>query len=381
MVKAKKTIVITGGHVTPALAVIDELVKRKCGEIVFVGRKTAMEGDRSVSYEYRQVTAKGIRFISLTSGRIQRAFTVFTFLALIKIPLGLIQSFRIMGHIHPDVVVSFGGYIAIPVAIVAKLMKIPIITHEQTTKPGLANRLIAYIANTICISWPETKNYFPNHKTVLTGNPLRPEFFTQAKISISIPLDKPLLYISGGSLGSSIINRSVGPILPQLVKQFTIIHQCGDSALTQDADYLNNLRLRLSPLERKYYIVQPYFSAADVVGIMNKATLILSRAGANTISELAYLGKPALLIPLPHAGMGEQEQNAKRFKATQIAEILPQNNLTPERLFKTLVSMVQRINHYEQHKAVALRLVNPKAAWTIANLVERELQFHDTSIS
>lgn len=136
-----KKIVITGGHLTPALAVMEKL-REQGWQIVFFGRQHALEGDSSVSVEYQTITKLGISFISLTAGRLQRSFTRYTVFSFLKIPIGFIQSFYYLIKFKPTVILSFGGYVALPVALAGWMLKIPIVTHEQSVVPGLANKII-----------------------------------------------------------------------------------------------------------------------------------------------------------------------------------------------------------------------------------------------
>jgi len=151
----RKKIVVTGGHLTPALAVIEKL-RQDGWQIVFFGRKHALEGDPAVSVEYKILKEQGIPFVNLTSGRLQRSLTRYTISSLLKIPLGLIQSFYYLLKFKPNVILSFGGYLALPVALAGWILRIPIVTHEQSVIPGLATRIITHFAKKICVSWPQT---------------------------------------------------------------------------------------------------------------------------------------------------------------------------------------------------------------------------------
>ncbi|TSC54300.1 MAG: UDP-N-acetylglucosamine--N-acetylmuramyl-(pentapeptide) pyrophosphoryl-undecaprenol N-acetylglucosamine transferase [Microgenomates group bacterium LiPW_16] len=197
-------IVITGGHLTPALAAIAEL-KKEGWEILFIGRKHALEGDPSLSVEYRVIKELGISFVPLTAGRFQRSFTRYTILSLLKVPLGFIQSLYWVARFKPNLILSFGGYLALPVALSGWILGIPILTHEQSVIPGLATKIIARFARRVCVSWPQTTEHFPKEKVVLTGNPIREEVLKKYQVS-SIKYqvsneDLPLIYITGGSLG------------------------------------------------------------------------------------------------------------------------------------------------------------------------------------
>src|SRR3989344_6654527 len=164
-------IAITGGHLSPALSVIEKLSKEDV--VLFVGRKHVFEGDKGLSFEYKTITSLNIPFVELTTGRLQRKFTAHTLFSIVKIPYGLAQSFLILRKFKPDVVLGFGGYLSVPVVIAAHILRIPAIIHEQTQDAGLANRMLANYADRICISWETSAKYFPRGKTIFTGNPIR----------------------------------------------------------------------------------------------------------------------------------------------------------------------------------------------------------------
>lgn len=364
---AKKTIMIVGGHATSALAVIDELIKKRNFKIIFVGRKTAMEGDKATSFEFRQIKKRRIQFIPLTSGRVMRYFTPFILLSLLKIPVGFIKSFFIIWHFKPHVVVSFGGYLAVPLVVIAKIFRKKVITHEQTATPGLANRLISFFSDKVCIGIPSVKKNFPGKKTIFTGNPLRQEFLENKEKKV-VDIKKPLIYISGGSLGAHVINRVVAQILPKLLGQFTVVHQCGDSSLTRDYSYLKSQQNKLPAKLAKYYLVRDYFQAKEVVWLLKNSSLVVSRAGANTVAELAYMGKSAILIPLPFAAGKEQHKNAQLLIDAGLAVVIRQEDLTSDLLFKTIINVVQRKNRYADTSVIDT-LVNPQAAKHLADII------------
>jgi len=148
-----KRIIITGGHLTPAIAVIKKLQEEDSWQILFIGRKYTMEGDKAASIESQIIPKLGVKFVSIDAGRIQRRLTRYFFPALFKVPLGFFQSFNYVKKFHPDVILSFGGYLAVPVVWAAWLLGIPIVTHEQGVILGLATRFIAPFAKKIAVSW------------------------------------------------------------------------------------------------------------------------------------------------------------------------------------------------------------------------------------
>src|SRR3989339_499065 len=144
-------IIIIGGHLAPALSVLEALPKNT--QVLFVGRKYALEGDNALSLEYNTITSLNIPFVGLNTGRLQRKITRFTLFSLLKLPFGIIKSFLILIDFKPDVVVGFGGYVSIPVTFCAFVLRIPVVIHEQTMEAGLTNRLVSRFAKKICISW------------------------------------------------------------------------------------------------------------------------------------------------------------------------------------------------------------------------------------
>ncbi len=365
-----KRIFITGGHLTPALAVIPKL-QEKGWEIVFVGRKYALEGEKTLSAEFQAINNLGIKFLTIYTGRLQRSFTRYTIFSLIKVPFGFFQSLYWLITIRPGVILSFGSYVALPVALAGWILRIPVITHEQSVVPGLATRIIAKVAKKICISWPETEEWFPKEKTILTGNPLREEIFEKTSSSnIKYPDDNlPLIYITGGSLGSHAINDAVSQILSQLLIKYRLVHQCGESQTFKDYEILNTKHILLSPNFQKRYLLTKYIGPKDIGWVMNNADLVISRSGANTVYELAALGKPAILIPLPWAGQKEQMENAKILEAAGTVTILTQEKLSGDSLSRTIELMMQKLENYKDNGDKVRKLVDFRATDRIVEVI------------
>ena len=357
-------IIITGGHLTPALAIISKLQKEGW-EILFIGRKHALEGDPSLSVEYKTIKDLGIPFVSLTTGRLQRSFTRYTLFSLLKVPVGFFQSLYWVLRFKPDIILSFGGYLALPVALASWFSQVPVVTHEQSVIPGLATKIIGLFARKICVSWEETLPFFPKKKVVLTGNPLREEIFKKRPSSIIHHLsseDLPLIYITGGSLGAHSINQVIAEILPRLLTAHRVIHQCGDAQKYKDYEYLSSIIYHLSSNLKKRYFLTKYVEAEDIGWVFNSADLVVSRSGANIVTELAACGKPAILIPLPWAGSQEQAANARLLKTVGIATILPQDKLTAEAFLSSVDKAIKNLGLLAKNASQAKKLVNPHAA-------------------
>lgn len=369
-----RRIIITGGHLTPALAVIDELIKRGGWEILFIGRKYAVEGDKTPSIEAQIVPKRGILFVSINAGRVQRHFTRYTILALLKIPLGFFQALYCLIRFKPNLILSFGGYVSVPVVLAGWLLRIPAVTHEQTTVQGLATKVNTHFAEKIAVSWPQTLVGFPRQKAVLTGNPIREEIFkVNEKLWRTLNFKKglPFILVTGGNQGSHVINQAIKEALPQLVKKYNLFHQCGYIAIFGDYDQLLKARERLPLKLRKRYHFKKYVTGEEWSTLLRKVDLVISRSGANIITELAALGKPAILIPLPWLYQDEQTKNAQLLTQAGIAEILPQKKLSAKTLSRLIDKTMVNLDRYKKNGARAKKLVKLDAAKRIVDLIEK----------
>jgi len=343
-------VVIIGGHLSPALAVIEKL---KNDEVFFVGRKNTFEGDNSVSFEYQEITKLNIPFFSLASSRLQRKFTRHTFSSLSKFPIGLSQSIRILRKIEPDVVLGFGGYVSLPVVLAANLLKIPLVIHEQTLEAGFTNKLASKFAKKICISWESSAAYFPKEKTILTGNPLKNDILNSKK-NIKVPNKIPVIYITGGSTGAHAINIFVENNLEKLLKDFVIVHQTGDAKGYNDYDRLEEKKQTLKSSLSSNCTIKKFISAKEVAQFINSSDLVVGRSGINTVTELIFLEKPAFLIPLPIGQKNEQLKNAQFFKNLGLGEFADQNLLTNEEFFLSIRSMIKHLQKYKLKEKILI---------------------------
>lgn len=359
-------IVITGAHFTPAMAVINKLrVMDRDTDIVYVGRSTTLEGDNTPSRESQILPEMGIEFIPLTTGRLQREFTIYTISSLLKIPIGLIQALIIILAKRPDVILSFGGYVGLPVVLMAWLFSIPVIVHEQTLVSGLANTISAFFADKVAVSF-KAGNSSDNHQTILTGNPIRQEIlYPQNRLDLSYrrliskaKKDKlPILLILGGNQGSHTINMAVEESIGKLQKLFCIIHQTGDSKF-KDFE-------RMKPLQSDHYLLKKWIGG-EIGAVLKKADFCFSRAGANTLTELAFLGKPALVIPFEPLYKNEQMRNAKYFENLGLVQIIPQSKLSPTQLLEKLKYMLNHLDSLKKSVQLARKDIISDAAKRLA---------------
>lgn len=366
----KYKIVIAGGHLTPALAVIEELQKRNNWEIFYFGRPFSTEGDKTPSLESKIIKDKGVKLITINFGRLQHNFTRYSLWAFLRIPWGFTLSFIHLIRLRPDLILSFGSYVGVTVVMAAWVLGIPVVIHEQTTVVGLANKVSSTLAKKILISWPQTLKTFPEQKTVLTGNPLRSEIFQpKAKIweAFNFEAKLPLILVTGGNQGSHRINVAVEGILLKLLRQYNVFHQTGHLQSFGDYSRLLKTKEKLPADLKKRYQLRKYLTGEEWGTILNKADLVVSRAGINTISELLALGKPQLLIPIPWLPKDEQGQNAQMVKNEGLGEILPQEDLTPENLFLKIEKMMKNLKKYQPKT----KQINLKASFKIVNELEK----------
>ena len=255
-----------------------------------------------------------------------------------KTIMATIKAYRLVSKIKPDIVVSFGGYISVPVIFSAFLHRIPSVTHEQTLTNSLSTKINSFFVSKIALSFsnPDQMRQLPSDKIVITGNLLRLEIFKKtspAYDQLTSQLSKlPLIYITGGSQGSQFLNQIIFNLLPLLTNKYTIIHHAGkDNFSTFQVD------------SKRYpnYHVTDYVGQNDIGWVLNHASLIISRAGANTCQEIVALHKKAIFVPLPFSQQNEQQLNALWVKKLQpgITSIFEQSQLTPELLLTKISSM------------------------------------------
>jgi UDP-N-acetylglucosamine--N-acetylmuramyl-(pentapeptide) pyrophosphoryl-undecaprenol N-acetylglucosamine transferase len=317
----------TGGHTSPGLAVAAAL-RNRGAECAWIGSRDGIEA--------RRAPEAAIPFHAIPAGKLRRYWSWRNLGDLtINVPAGFGRAVVLLGTLRPQVVFATGGYVALPVVLAAAIRRLPIVVHEQTAVPGLANRLAAPFARAVALTFPESGRSFDPARCVVTGNPLRPELrhgsAERAAAAFALDPDLPLIYVTGGAQGAHRINRAVGEALPGLLAVAQMIHQCGDNAETGDRQWLEGQRAALPPSLRERYRVVPYVGA-ELADVYAATRLVIGRAGAGTVNECCQLGVPALYIPLPGTSGDEQTANARLVEAVGGCAVLPQAELTPERL-------------------------------------------------
>lgn len=340
-----------GGHLAPALAMIDSLRKQENFRIFFIGRKHSFEDDDSLSLEYETINKSKIPFYSISTGRFQRRFSLEAIKSLWKFPLGFIQSYCILKKIKPDIILSFGSYIALPVCLTGFLYRIPVVTHEQTPILGLANRIISLFAKRVCLSFNVTKYSKNTLQFIITGNPMRESILNPHSEKNINTWDRtlPLLMILGGSSGSHVINQITSKLITRLVKQYRILHQCGNAYNNMDFNMLWSIKNSLPVKSKRNYIILKHINTQKLGNWYKQSSLIIGRSGANTVMEIAYYKKPAIFIPLAGGAMGEQKRNAKFLRDMGAAIIIDQNDLTSQNLLSKIKEIFARITYFNKN--------------------------------
>ena len=347
----------TGGHTSPGLAVA-ALLRERSIPCAWIGSRSGIEAQR--------VPQSGIPYVAISTGKLRRywAWRNVGDLA-VNVPLGMLSAFRALQALRPRVVFGTGGFVALPVMFAAAVLRVPIVLHEQTAVPGLANRIGARFARRIAVTFPDRTGRFPASRVVVTGNPLRPELRAGSRSSAvaRFQLDPavPLVYVTGGALGAHRINRVVGEALPALLANVQVIHQCGENPATGDHPWLEDRRSALPPSLARRYTVVPYVGA-ELAEIYAAAALAVARAGAGTVNECCQLGVPALYIPLPGTSGDEQTENARLVERVGGAVVLPQSMLTAERLEREVRALVGDPARLKQMGEHARTLAVPDAA-------------------
>lgn len=328
-----KRIVLTGGgtagHVTPNMALIPNL--QEAGyDIQYIGSYDGIEKDL--------ITGIDIPYHSISSGKLRRYFDVKNFTDPFKVMKGYLQASKLLKQLKPDIVFSKGGFVSVPVVLAAKHRHIPCIIHESDMTPGLANKLAIPSATKVCCNFPETLNYLPNGKAVLTGSPIRQELFEGNKergLSFcGFTSDKPVILVIGGSLGAVAVNNAVRESLDELLKHFQIIHLCGKGKVEPS-------------LQQKQGYVQFEYIKKELSDLFACTDLMISRAGANAICEILSLRKPNILIPLSAAASrGDQILNARSFEKQGYSFVIEEESLTKESLIDAVETVYENRNSY-----------------------------------
>jgi UDP-N-acetylglucosamine--N-acetylmuramyl-(pentapeptide) pyrophosphoryl-undecaprenol N-acetylglucosamine transferase len=350
----------SGGHVFPGIAVYQHLPARDRSSVLWICSRDGIE--RSI------LRRTGIPTRSVPTGKLRRYVSVRNILDIGRIGAGIFAARRILAHVGADLVFSKGGFVAVPVVIAAWTLRIPIVIHESDATPGLATRISSLFARTICAGYPTLQTAFPGRRarrTVVTGNPVRTEFFVA---DASRALERigltdtgiPVLLVTGGSLGARQLNDLVAATIAELTEHAVVIHQTGADGEAAIA----SIAARARP--GRYHGAATY--ADTFPALLRRADLAVARAGAGTIRELAVTGTPAILIPLSRsASRGDQIENAQRYADTGAAIVVSPDAIGIERFRSLVISLLTDATRRERCAAAARRSIAGNAALEIAN--------------
>ena len=329
-----KIVILTGGgsagHITPNLALAGPLREAGC-DVRYMGQ--------TIDMEYRLATGAGLPFYNVSAARFHRYFTLENLACPFVNFWGLLQALHHLRKIKPAVVFAKGGFVSVPVAIAARLRRIPVVLHECDFTPGLANKLCSPFAKVVCTNFEETTACFPEGKAHYTGTPLRAELLNGSREAglrfCGFTPDLPVVLVMGGSQGAGAINDAVRAMLPLCKDKLQIMHLCGRGFLDP-------------ALEGTPGYKQLEYVSAELPDLYAMADVMVSRAGANALAEILLLAVPAILIPLPTSSgsRGDQVLNAGSFDKKGYSLLFEQEDMTPETLLAKIYEMLEKREDY-----------------------------------
>lgn len=346
----------TGGHTSPAAAIIEELRRRDPQlSARWVGKRGAIEERVSASLD--------VPFQSVPSTAWPRSNRFKQVFAAGVTAAGFVSSFRHLKIFRPDIVLGVGGYVSVPLTLTAQRLGIPTILHEQNKRLGMANSLLAKGADRLLLGFPDTAGDFAGDKARVVGNPVRAAFASPpaqeaARASFGLDPSVPVVLVAGGSQGAQSINTAVREGLSELsARELQLIWMTGrkdiDSARRAAAD---------SPAK-----VEVFAFIDDMAGACSAADLVVSRAGASTTAELAALGKPSILVPYPHSADGHQEENARAFEASGGAVVLRDSDCSGRTLWDAVRRLISEPGRLAEMGRGAASMARPAAVESIVD--------------
>lgn len=349
----------TGGHLVPLISVAKKIREKAANvKFLFLGPKGEIE--------IQHMMQANIPMKKISVGKIRRYFSFLNFLDFFKVVMGFFQSLYHLVVFMPDVVFSKGGYASFPVVLAAWAYQIPVLIHESDSKPGLANSILAKFAKRVAVSYVDAERAFPSAKVILTGNPLREDIAQGNAQNIKQMLNmadfKKIIFVYGGSQGAKIINDKITNILPELLKKYFVIHQTGKNNFEEVKEKVGELGIKS---EREGYFPIAYVGD-ELKDILAAADLVISRAGANSISEIAANGKASILIPLENSAGDHQKINAYTLDRVGGCVVLEENNLGENLLLSRIDELM---NNEELRKKLGENIrvfYHPDAAEKIA---------------
>ncbi len=359
----------TGGHIYPALAVAEALLRDPSTEqLLYIGKKNGLESTL--------VPAKGVAFEGIEFYGMPRKLGFGLLKWFMDLKTAIRVSKKLIQAVKPDVVFGTGGYVSAPVLLAAKQLKIPYVIHEPDSHPGLANRLLARGADQITAAFAESAHFLAKgrqkQRYQVTGNPIRTDIgqYSKAQAIEKLGLDwdsqKPILLVAGGSQGARRINEALVATLPALIEELglQIIHQTGGKLYEETLAQLPEVMVG-----HPAYCVRPYYD--DMAVVLAMADLALCRAGSLTLSEMYVSGIPTILVPYPYAAADHQRKNAQASVRAGASLMVLDAECTGERIFEELSKLVCHPDRQATMRQAALRLAHPQATQTIIGILKK----------
>jgi len=355
----------TGGHIYPALAVAMQLREEYQAEILFLGSDDGLETEI--------VPAAGFRLATIKAGKLRRYISWETITGVMRVPVGMVEAINLVGQFRPGVAFTSGGYVAVPAGLAARFERVPLLMHQQDVPPNLSNRLVAPLATRISVAFADSLAYFPARKTLQLGNPLRQAMLDvrqtppqEARRALGFERQEPLLLVTGGSQGARHLNQTVGKALPDLLAHCQVLQISGNALYNETRELCESVLAAQDEAVRRRYRLVAYLNE-EMPLALQAADLVLCRSGASTLSELAALGKPSILVPLPPAiGSSPQEANAEMFGRNQAARVMKDGDLKPQVLVENVTSILASSTLLEAMSNAASSFAKPQATQEIA---------------
>ncbi|MBM3916335.1 MAG: undecaprenyldiphospho-muramoylpentapeptide beta-N-acetylglucosaminyltransferase [Sphingomonadales bacterium] len=354
----------TGGHIFPALAIADQIKERNpAAAILFVGAEGKMEMEK--------VPQAGYEIVGLPIVGLQRKLTLKNLMLPFKLVHSSIKAFRILRRFKPQLVIGVGGYASGPTLQIAQILGIPTLLQEQNSFAGKTNQLLAKKAKAICVAYPNMHKFFPADKIYLTGNPLRanlhlaaPDLKLEAAAFFGLDINKPTLFVMGGSLGAKTLNVALRAAIASLTSaDVQVIWQCGKSYEQELSTFEQQL-----PSSIKVF---PFIQRMDYAYTL--ADVVVSRAGALSVSELALIGKPVIFVPSPNVAEDHQTQNALSL-VERGAALMVRDAATQKELLPTVLALFKDQQRREELTLALRQLALPNASQAIVDICQKITQ-------
>lgn len=361
----------SGGHIYPALAIATQLQKEYQAEILYLGSDDGLENELAAK--------AGFPIAIVKAGKLRRYISWRTLTGVARVPVGMAQAVGIVRKFRPQAAFTSGGYVAVPAGLAARLNGVPLLMHQQDVPANLSNRLIAPLATRISVAFADSLTHFPARKTLHLGNPMRQAMLDirqvspqQARsmlggaINWDPTVDVPLLLVTGGSQGARHLNQVVCQALPDLLPQCQVLQISGTGLFEETRELSGRIMADLNEEVKQRYRLVPYMDA-EMPAALQASDLVLCRSGASTLSELALLGKPGILVPLPPAiGNSPQEANAEMFRRKNAAEVIRDEHLKLQILVERVISILTSSTLLTSMSEAARALAKPQATQEIA---------------